>query len=239
MSYGLIELGRGGVIVEEHISKGLRKSLKGESTMKGNIRNLAVFVIVAAIAMCIAVAMASADEHHWKKTIGRVYAANQVLSSIFSIGGFNPNLTPMCFTPPTGPPVCISSVMLTQREGVFTFKKNGTGSATWLSGSSITVSPPSAATATGSFHFTYTVDEDGMITITPVAGTYFVTYTSGPNAGATIQAEGVVLTGPISPDGKNINLVGTNMTTLIIPGLPQVVNNNFGQSTTFLVLQDE
>ena len=208
--------------------------------MKGNIKKLAVFVIITAIAMFMSVAMASADDHHdhhWKNTIRGEYAVTQMLSAIFSIGGFNlPDLTPKCFTPPAGSPVCLSSVMLVQREGVFTFEKDGTGSAT-LNGSSITVSPPSGSTFTASFKFDYTMNDDGTITITVVPGTFFTNYTSGPNKGATVQAEGVILTGPISPDGKNINLVGANMTTLIAPGLPPVENNLFGQSSTFLIWQ--
>lgn len=203
--------------------------------MKGSMNELTVFVIITAIAMFTVVGMASAKSPIPHFLRGE-YVATQVMSGIFSIGGFNPNLTPKCYTPPTGDPVCASSVSLSQREGVFTFEKDGTGSAT-LDGSNIGVSPISGGTTTSSFDFTYTATEDGMIVITQVPGTYFTTYTSGPNQGATIQSEGVVLTGPISPDGKNINLVGANMTTVIIPGYPRVENNNFGQSATFLIWQ--
>ena len=85
--------------------------------------------------------------------------------------------------------------------------------------------------------YTYTVDEDGMMTITGVPGTWSITYTSGPNQGATIHSEGLVLTGAISLDGKNINLVGSHFSTLIIPTYPRVENNNFGQNATFLIWQ--
>jgi hypothetical protein len=205
--------------------------------MKRKTKKVGVFVMIAVITMFTVVGMASADQHFPKALRGE-YAVTQVLSNIFSIGGFNPDFTPKCFTPPSGSPVCMSSVMLAQRAGVFTFEKHGTGSAT-LNGSSITVSPPSAVTQTITFDFTYTVDKDGMITITQVPGTYLITYTSGPNSGQSAHLEGVLLTGPISPDGKNINLVGSNMRTVIIPGLPLVEPNNFSQSSTFLTWQDE
>jgi hypothetical protein len=123
-----------------------------------------------------------------------------------------------------------------QRQGFFTFEKHGTGSAI-LEGSAINVSPPSGVTQTITFEFTYTVTEDGIITITAVPGTYFITYTSGPNKGATIQSEGIVLTGPISPDGKIINLASGGFSTLIIPIYPPVANNTFSQGWTSLIWQ--
>ncbi|HUL22672.1 MAG TPA: hypothetical protein VLZ10_14545 [Thermodesulfobacteriota bacterium] len=204
--------------------------------MKGNIKKLAVFVMVAAITMFIVVGMASADPkgHH---ALRGEYAATQMISSIFSIAGFDANLlTPIpCSTPPF--PICLPiSVSLGQRLGVFKFENDGTGSAT-LESSAINVSPPSGVTQTIAFDFTYSVDEDGMITITGVPGTWSITYTSGPNQGATIYSEGLVFTGPISPDGKIISLVsGSHFSTLILP-FPTAPNNNFVQSWTTLIWQ--
>ncbi|MGZ6202985.1 MAG: hypothetical protein ACXWM6_15865, partial [Thermodesulfobacteriota bacterium] len=118
--------------------------------MKGNMKNLAVFVIIAAIAMFIALSMASAKSpipHFLRGT----YAATQMISSIFSIAGFDANLTPIqCSTPPCLP----ISVSLGQRLGVFKFENDGTGSAT-LDSSAINVSPPSGVTQTIKFDFTY------------------------------------------------------------------------------------
>jgi hypothetical protein len=208
--------------------------------MKGNMKKLAVFVIIAAITMFMAVGMAPAKSpipHALRGT----YAATQMISSIFSIAGFDPNLlTPIqCTTPPF--PICMPvSVSLGQRQGVFKFENDGTGSAT-LDASAINVSPPSGVTQTITFDFAYAVTEDGMITITGVPGTWFITYNSGPNKGATIESEGLVFTGPISPDGKIINLVsGSHFSTLILPFPPPYVtveNNNFVQSWTSLIWQ--
>ncbi|MGZ3595882.1 MAG: hypothetical protein ACXVAD_09910 [Syntrophales bacterium] len=205
--------------------------------MKGNIKKLAVFVMIAAIAMFMAVSMASAKSpipHFLRGT----YAATQMISSIFSIAGFDAtNLTPIqCSTPPF--PVCMPvSASLSQRQGVFTFEQDGNGSAT-LDASAINLSsPPSGVTQTITFDFTYAVTEDRMITITGVPGTWFITYTSGPNKGVTIESEGLVFTGPISPDGKIINLVsGSHFSTLILP-FPTAPNNNFIQSWTSLIWQ--
>ena len=205
--------------------------------MKGNIKNLAVLGIIAAIAMFVVVGMASADPrgHHY---IRGEYAATQMIQSIFSIAGFDANFTPIpCSTPPCLP----ISVSLGQRKGVFKFEGDGTGSATLDSSAINLSSPPTGVTQTIKFDFTYTVDEDGMVTITGVPGTWFITYTSGPNNGVTIESEGLVFTGPISPDGKIMNLVsGSHFSTLILPLPPPYVtheNNNFVQSWTSLIWQ--
>ncbi len=203
--------------------------------MKRNIKKLGVFVIIAAIVMFMSVGRASAKSPI-PHAIRGVYAATQMISSIFSIAGFDANLTPIqCSTPPF--PICMPvSVSLGQRQGVFKFESDGTGSAT-LDASAINVSPPSGVTQTITFDFTYTVTEDGMITITGVPGTWFITYTSGPNKGVTIESEGLVFTGPISPDGKIINLVsGSHFSTLILP-FPTAPNNNFVLSWTSLIWQ--
>ena len=168
-------------------------SRQKEIPMKTNTKKLGVFVMAIAIAMLTAVGMASADQHFPKALRGE-YAVTMVISGIFSIGGFNPDQTPKCYTPPTGSPVCVSSVSLSQRQGFFTFEKDGTGKAT-LDGSAINVSPPSGVTQTITFDFTYTVDEDGMITIAGVPGTWSIYYTSGPNKGATIYSEGLAVCG--------------------------------------------
>ena len=217
--------------MEEHISKGLKESLKGGFTMKRNIKKLVVCMTIAAIAMFMVVGTASAVFHH---SIQGQYAATQMMSSIFSIAGFDANIAPIpCSTPPCLP----ISVSVSQRQGVFTFEKDGTGKAT-LDASAINLSsPPSGVTQTITFDFTYALTEDRMITITGVPGTWFITYTSGPNNGATIESEGLVFTGPISPDGKIINLVsGSHFSTLILP-FPTAPNNNFIQSWTSLIWQ--
>ncbi len=204
--------------------------------MKGNIKKPSLFVIIAAVAMFMSVGIASADQTFPTALRGE-YAATQMISTIFSIAGFDENnLTPIqCSTPPF--PICMPiSVSLGQRLGVFKFENDGTGSAT-LESSAINVSPPSGVTQTITFDFTYAVTEDRMITITGVPGTWFITYTSGPNKGVTIESEGLVFTGPISPDGKIISLVsGSHFSTLILP-FPTAPNNNFIQSWTSLIWQ--
>ena len=216
--------------------------------MKGSMKKLAVFVIVAAIVMFTVATMASADDHRGKNTIRGQYAATQWGSCILSIFGFNSDFTPACYTPPGGSPLCIASIQMFNRAGDYTFEKNGTGTVT-LNGSSITLSyigpsgqvPSNASSQTMSWDFTYTVTGDGMITTTGVPGTCITTHNSGPLSGKTYEVEGVSATGAITPDGKNITLHAgpPNLLTLYGPNIPNVGQPNFScQSSTVLIRQD-
>jgi len=146
--------------------------------------------------------------------------------------GFNPNLTPI-----NG----LGIISMQNREGIFTFENDSTGSVT-QNGSVINLSyigpggvtvPPSAASQTISWDFTYTVTDYGMITITQVPKTYLTTYTSGPNKGRTYEVEGVVSKGPITPDGKIISLYLGAPNVLMVygpnfhpSGAPQICNSS-------------
>jgi hypothetical protein len=160
------------------------------------------------------------------------YAATIVGSCILAPFGFNPDSTPI-----NG----VGLVSTFNREGIFTFEKDGTGSAEVI-GSTINLSypgpggvtvPPNAASNTISWDFTYTVTDDGMITITQVPGTYFSTNTSGTLAGKTYRVEGVVSKGTITPDGKIITvyLGAPNVLMVYGPnlppsGVPQICNSS-------------
>ena len=77
---------------------GLKEFQKGGSTMKGNIKKLAVFLIIAAVAMSMPVAMASADDHHYhhcQNAIWGKYASESAASCLLAPFGFNkPDGTP-------------------------------------------------------------------------------------------------------------------------------------------------
>ncbi len=211
--------------------------------MKGNIGKLAVFVIVATIATFIPAAMALAGEHDQNAIRGR-YAFTGGYTCLLAPFGFNPNLTPV-----NG----LGIISINNREGIYTFENDGTGSFT-ANGSSINFSyigpsgpvPPSAASSKISADFTYTVTDDGIITITIVPGTYFVTFTSGPNNGATYRTEGGssvkgTVKGTITPDGKNITIStdASNLFTLIGPNLPPIASNQSCSGSVVLIWQHD
>lgn len=183
--------------------------------MKGSIKKLAVFVIIPAIAMFILTGMASAHPP-FPRAIRGQYAFMGTNTCMLAPLGFNPDLTPI---------QKLAVISNEYRQGIYTFEKNGTGSSTLQA--SVIVIPygptlPSASTKTIEYDFTYTVADDGMITITPVPGTYFSTNTSGPSNGVTYQVEGSSFKATITPDGKNITTFvnASDLFTVVGPGLP-------------------
>lgn len=204
--------------------------------MKTTIGKLAIFSVVVALGIFMVVASVSAGQHIPIAIRGQ-YAATSEGTCMVAPFGFNPNLTPI-----NG----LGIISIANRVGVFTFEKDGTGSAT-QDGSVITLSyigpsgqvPPSAASQTLSWDFTYTATDDGMITITQVPGTSSVEFTSGPSMGLTYEVEGTSLKGTITPDGKNINLNGSasNLLTLSGPNLPPIGSNHSCSSSWLLIWQ--
>jgi hypothetical protein len=175
--------------------------------MKRNIKKLAVLVIVTVIALFIMVPWASADDHHWKNAIHGQYAMTGGNICLIAPGGFNPNLTP------AAPGVGV--IQTSSREGVFTFERDGTGSADVFSRNvsltalpNGTVAAPSASTMDIAFDFTYTLEKGGTITMVVGPGPFTSTALTGPDAGKTFYITGVPmsLNGAITPDGKTITL---------------------------------
>lgn len=204
--------------------------------MERNMKKLAVFVIVAAITMFIAAAMASADPS-FPKAIRGQYASTSAATCMIAPFGFNPDLTPI---------YGVGLISMQYRQGIVTFEKDGTGSVT-LNASGIGLSfigpsgpvPPSASSQTIEYDFTYTVDNDGMITIKQVPGTYFVTQISGPSKGKIYQVEGSSFKGIITPDGKNITTYtnASDLFTLIVPDFPPINLNHSCSSSGVLIWQ--
>jgi hypothetical protein len=176
--------------------------------MKRNIRNLAVFVIIAAIAMFMVVAIASANDHRGKKTMNAKYAFAGSGNCLIAISGFNASLQPndgangMWFWGP-----------VTLDEGIIKFNKDGTGSVTNILHAydiwgPVFGAPPNAGAANETWDFTYTMTNSGNITITYTEGSCELDFTSGPNAPPSPLAVGYFILPPVkgvvSPDGKNL-----------------------------------
>ena len=188
--------------------------------MKRNIRKLIVFVMVAAIAMFIAVAMASADDHSGKKTIKGEYTFSGSGACTLAPGGFYDNFTPKN--------VALASMGPNTWEGAYTFHYNGTGSIDAINRYMDTTN--SAGSAHIYWEFTYSVQR-GKITFTYKPDTYVATYLYGPQAGVTLS--GVTFTeswnGRISPDGENL-FVSFGVPMKLIPPFPvEIVCNGVHQ----------
>ena len=192
--------------------------------MKGNIKKLAVFVIVAAIAMFVAVGTALAFPVPFHHSIRGEYGSTTECTCMIAPFGFNADLTPINNA---------GLVAIHNRKAIFTFEKDGTGSVTG-NGSQISLSyvgpngpvPPNPSSYTFSFDFTYTVTGDGKVTITQEGAASVIT-TSGPNKGLTYQSESPSLEGIITPDNKIITtfLDASDLGTLSGPNLPPVSPN--------------
>ena len=190
--------------------------------MKGNIKKLSVFVIIAAIAMFSTAAMAWDDEHNWNKGIQGKYAFIGSGACLMAAGGFTDDTH---FTPqdPTH-----SSIGPNTWEGLYTFNYNGTGSIDAINRYMDTTI--SAGSGHIYWEFTYSV-QGGKITFTYKPGTYVATYLYGPQAGFTLS--NVTFgswDGRISPDGESL-FVSFGVPMKLIPPFPglEIVCNGVHQ----------
>ena len=163
--------------------------------MKGNGKKLAVFVIVAALAVFMAVATASADPKDDHALKGQ-YAFSGPGHCVVSPAGFGDNYTPNV------PDIVFASSQIW--EGVYTFNRDGTGSATAIIRS---LSAPdaqgkvTASSVTAEMTFTYEVTKEGDITFgypnhgnKVNRGQWWMQWDAGPSHGV------------ISPDGKTMTI---------------------------------
>jgi len=166
--------------------------------MKGKI---AVFVSVAAIAMFMVVATASAGgPNRIHNTIEGKYAATGSSQCTTAVDGFE-NLTP------NGK---YWSVGMSTIIAIYTFNLDGSGSMEGINrimslpggftptpdGPVPNVKPMGVVINPASYEFTYTVTDEGLITFTVVPGTF--------QLGGGACADGIAKHGVISGDGKTI-----------------------------------
>jgi hypothetical protein len=175
--------------------------------MKENIKKLALFVMIPAIAMFMVVAMASADRHDHHGIQGE-YAFTGTTSCLVSNLGFYDNLTPV-----SGSKVYYNSH---SARGLFNFNRDGAG--TFETEVAVFIVPPPApgppapsVPIAGSFktsaQFTYNITDGGMITIELVPGTWVSTFLTGPiPAGTTTSVDQWSLSGMVSADHKTLTL---------------------------------
>ncbi len=186
--------------------------------MKGSMKKLVVFGVIAIIATFISAAMAKDGkgkhgEENDCKAIHGEYAATAVSSCIGSFYyPFDGNLKP------TGPANTVFNNTATSKA-IWTFNRDGTGAVQTRSvGINLSMNANSADL---SMEFTYEVTHDGMIKIFP--GLAEGTYLTGPSPGATYTVSGMVPEeGYVSVDHKTITLgsVTPGVVTLTFSNLP-------------------
>ena len=131
--------------------------------MKGNIKKLALLMIIAVIATFILAATVTADP---PRNLRGQYAATGSGTALVAICGFGADFEPNAAQFP--------GVVVTQtfnNEAVFTFRKNGTGTVTGithvvsLNFTSQAWPYTSAGSHTFYWEFTYVVAHDGSVTL--------------------------------------------------------------------------
>lgn len=167
--------------------------------MKGNTKKLAVFVVIAAMAMFIAATMASADDNKWKAFHGK-YAATSLGSCFLTGTGFYPDLTAI-------DPTYVSPNSNTSLT-IWTFHPDGTGTAQGR-GVGLNAWYPYIAAGSAneiSWQFTYNITHDGTITTDLIPETYEGTFLQGPSKGLTFTFDKISDSGMVSQDHKTITL---------------------------------
>jgi hypothetical protein len=142
-----------------------------------NARQPAKAIVVATTAMLIAVSTASADDHRSMPFQG-TYGMTATGACLSSPAGFYPNHVAI---EPSAHNAAVNT-------GVLRFERDGTGSAK-VRQTQLNFPPASAAYAGSAdiaFDFTYTVSQDGSVTLDMLLNTYKATYLTGPLASVSV-----------------------------------------------------
>ena len=172
--------------------------------MKGNIKKLTVFGMIAAMAMLTVVSTESAGQNLGNFIIQGHYAVTGTNQCV--IGFFNADNSP----------TQIVATLAGYNEGIYTFNMDGSGYFVGLSHSVIDPDQALVGQTYGAsystYKFTYRVTEGGAISFRSVPCTYCGGCPSLPNpvhpdcskcAGIN---DPIPLTGVISPDGMSLNV---------------------------------
>ena len=174
--------------------------------MKRNIKKLTVFTIIAAIALFMAVATASAGPTLFHPIRGHYVVTGSGIN-IVSTTGFDQNYKPNpCPDPPDG---CVSMVFqdIQNLKGDYIFNKDGTGTFTELN-RGIDTPPLEYNIKVGSFEFIYTKTSEHRFTYQLKPGTYLkVEFIAGGQTGQTayFDVDGFC-EGVLSQDFQNLNV---------------------------------
>jgi len=162
-------------------------------------RKLLLFAVAAAFV--VATLPVAAQDPDWHHQLKGTYSSTGETSCVVSSTGFNPNLTPA-----TGATVYFQSVAF---QGTWKFQADGT--VTGQNSELLLTLPPSGFAGAGSddnsFTGTYTVADDGVVTLT--VGLVTGTFPTGPLTGLTFSVTPPPLSGRIARDGTAITLTST------------------------------
>ena len=185
---------------------GHEEPLKGGSTMKGNIKKLAVFVFIATIAMFIAVGMASAGSTLFHPIRGH-YVVTGAGHNFVSTTGFDANYKPNPCPQDVPAEMCIFFQDIMIFQGDYTFNKDGTGTFTQLN-RGIETPPLQYNIKIITYEFIYTKTSEHRFTYQLKPGTYIkAEFIAGGQTGQTayFDVDGFC-EGVLSQDSQNLNV---------------------------------
>lgn len=126
-------------------------------------------------------------------------AAGPSLEGRYSLAGIGSCLSSGAGFLPNGVAIEPSAANSSVNQGILTFERDGTGSAT-ITQRQLNLPPASpvafSSTAELSFRFTYRLGSDGTMSVDMLLDTYLATYLTGPRAGSSLT---FVTTPPLSP----------------------------------------
>ncbi len=174
--------------------------------MKGNIKRLAVFVIIAATMMFMVMATASAGSTLFHPIRGH-YVVTGAGHNFISTTGFDANYKPNpC---PQGVPaeMCVFFQDIMIFQGDFTFNRDGTGTFIQLN-RGIDTPPLEYNIKMGTYEFIYTKTSEHRFTYQLKPGTYMkAEFIAGGQTGQIIYFEGDgFCEGVLSQDFQNLNV---------------------------------
>ncbi len=195
--------------------------------MRGNIKNLTLFVIVATIAMFIVVALASADPKDDNALQGQ-YAFTGPGNCVVSPTGFGANYVPN----PPGDVFAANQIW----EGVYTFSRDGSGSINAVV-RSFDLPGFGLGIADITWEFKYSMTDKNRFQTWLAPGTYDkVEWTAGSNCDSNGQNCATIYfdiegtwEGVVASDGKSISITGGPPLIHILcdPGQPPCVHIPF------------
>ncbi len=194
--------------------------------MKRNIEKIALLIIITVISTVMSVATVTANPPDHRAIRGQ-YAASGAVTGMIAFCGFDQTLTPNY--------AAIGAYILSsfQANEQCTFQLDGTGNCSGSIGFifmpnqsllALNIITPYAAELSTSYSFTYSLNPDGSIVITPDPGSFIGTWISGPSKGATELNGPPPRRGNVTPDSKVITLTSYPIT-------PVNLTDDFGCGT--------
>jgi len=185
--------------------------------MKRNIKKIALLIIITVISTVMSVATVTAKSQDHRAIRGQ-YASSGMVTGMIAFCGFDQDTLIPIYAE-----YGMYALNSSQANGQCTFQDDNTGNcsdslAFIFMPNQLLSLPPCAAELTGSYKFTYSLNPDGSIFITPDPGSFIGTWISGCLKGTPEVNGPPSFRGYVSPDSKVITLTTYPITPVNLTG---------------------